>query len=74
MCAAFKHMAHKPIKMHDLQADDRYIIGKDEHFIEVAVCDLFLFDLCSFCLKGETLDGKSPAVIDYTPYLKFTQR
>ncbi|KAG7220610.1 hypothetical protein INR49_017864 [Caranx melampygus] len=27
----------------------------------------------SFCLKGETLDGKSPAVIDYTPYLKFTQ-
>uniref|UniRef100_A0A3B4GNZ3 RUN domain-containing protein 3A n=1 Tax=Pundamilia nyererei TaxID=303518 RepID=A0A3B4GNZ3_9CICH len=28
----------------------------------------------SFCLKGEALDGKSPAVIDYTPYLKFTQR
>ncbi|XP_029945246.1 RUN domain-containing protein 3A isoform X2 [Salarias fasciatus] len=27
----------------------------------------------SFCLKGETLDGKSTAVIDYTPYLKFTQ-
>ncbi|MBN3296534.1 RUN3A protein, partial [Amia calva] len=27
----------------------------------------------SFCLKGEVLDGKSPAVIDYTPYLKFTQ-
>uniref|UniRef100_A0AAQ4Q535 RUN domain containing 3Aa n=1 Tax=Gasterosteus aculeatus aculeatus TaxID=481459 RepID=A0AAQ4Q535_GASAC len=27
----------------------------------------------SFCLKGETLDGKSSAVIDYTPYLKFTQ-
>ncbi|XP_029997220.1 RUN domain-containing protein 3A-like isoform X2 [Sphaeramia orbicularis] len=27
----------------------------------------------SFCLKGETLDGKSAAVIDYTPYLKFTQ-
>ncbi|KAM9783687.1 RUN domain-containing protein 3A [Syngnathus typhle] len=27
----------------------------------------------SFCLKGETLEGKSPAVIDYTPYLKFTQ-
>ncbi|XP_031683826.1 RUN domain-containing protein 3A-like [Oncorhynchus kisutch] len=27
----------------------------------------------SFCLKGETLDGKSPAVIDFTPYLKFTQ-
>lgn len=27
----------------------------------------------SFCLKGKALDGKSPAVIDYTPYLKFTQ-
>uniref|UniRef100_A0A4W6DXF5 RUN domain-containing protein 3A n=1 Tax=Lates calcarifer TaxID=8187 RepID=A0A4W6DXF5_LATCA len=27
----------------------------------------------SFCLKGEALDGKSSAVIDYTPYLKFTQ-
>ncbi|KAG5854789.1 RUN domain-containing protein 3A-like [Anguilla rostrata] len=27
----------------------------------------------SFCLKGEVLDGKSVAVIDYTPYLKFTQ-
>lgn len=32
----------------------------------------FLFH--SFCLKGEALDGKSSAVIDYTPYLKFTQR
>lgn len=28
----------------------------------------------SFCLKGEGMDGSSPAVIDYTPYLKFTQR
>ncbi|XP_069490398.1 RUN domain-containing protein 3A isoform X2 [Ambystoma mexicanum] len=27
----------------------------------------------SFCLKGEVMDGKTPAVIDYTPYLKFTQ-
>ncbi|NWU92436.1 RUN3B protein, partial [Upupa epops] len=27
----------------------------------------------SFCLKGEGLDGSFPAVIDYTPYLKFTQ-
>ncbi|XP_075949106.1 RUN domain-containing protein 3A isoform X1 [Anarhichas minor] len=27
----------------------------------------------SFCLKGEALDGKCSAVIDYTPYLKFTQ-
>uniref|UniRef100_A0A8C9YD39 RUN domain containing 3Ab n=1 Tax=Sander lucioperca TaxID=283035 RepID=A0A8C9YD39_SANLU len=29
--------------------------------------------MTSFCLKGEALDGKSSAVIDYTPYLKFTQ-
>ncbi|KFU83673.1 RUN domain-containing protein 3A, partial [Chaetura pelagica] len=28
----------------------------------------------SFCLKGEVMDGKMPMVIDYTPYLKFTQR
>lgn len=28
----------------------------------------------SFCLKGEVMDGKTPVVIDYTPYLKFTQR
>ncbi|XP_033975666.1 RUN domain-containing protein 3A-like [Trematomus bernacchii] len=27
----------------------------------------------NFCLKGEALDGKSSAVIDFTPYLKFTQ-
>ncbi|XP_068161719.1 RUN domain-containing protein 3A [Antennarius striatus] len=27
----------------------------------------------SFCLKGEAMDGESAAVIDYTPYLKFTQ-
>ncbi|CAJ0964887.1 unnamed protein product, partial [Ranitomeya imitator] len=27
----------------------------------------------SFCLKGEGIDGKTLAVIDYTPYLKFTQ-
>uniref|UniRef100_A0A8C4JYH7 RUN domain containing 3A n=1 Tax=Dromaius novaehollandiae TaxID=8790 RepID=A0A8C4JYH7_DRONO len=26
-----------------------------------------------FCLKGEVMDGKTPVVIDYTPYLKFTQ-
>lgn len=34
----------------------------------------YLVCLLSFCLKGEALDGKSPVVIDYTPYLKFTQR
>ncbi|KAI4807754.1 hypothetical protein KUCAC02_027540 [Chaenocephalus aceratus] len=27
----------------------------------------------NFCLKGEALDGKSSTVIDFTPYLKFTQ-
>ncbi|XP_061530003.1 RUN domain-containing protein 3B isoform X1 [Phycodurus eques] len=27
----------------------------------------------SFCLKGEGLDVGGPSVIDYTPYLKFTQ-
>lgn len=41
-------------------------------FLSYCICVLFLFH--SFCLKGEALDGKSSAVIDYTPYLKFTQR
>ncbi|KAG8010064.1 RUN domain-containing protein 3B [Nibea albiflora] len=31
------------------------------------------FKTTSFCLKGEGVDGSCPAVIDYTPYLKFTQ-
>lgn len=35
---------------------------------------LLLVCFISFCLKGEGLDGSYPAVIDYTPYLKFTQR
>lgn len=35
---------------------------------------LLLLCFISFCLKGEGLDGSYPAVIDYTPYLKFTQR
>ena len=42
-------------------------------FLQTTLCFLPPFP-CSFCLKGETLDGKSPAVVDYTPYLKFTQR
>lgn len=46
----------------------------------VMQCNQCYVNLCrsvfvaSFCLKGEALDGKSEAVIDYTPYLKFTQR
>lgn len=35
---------------------------------------LLLLPPLSFCLKGEVMDGKTPVVIDYTPYLKFTQR
>ncbi|KFQ84553.1 RUN domain-containing protein 3B, partial [Phoenicopterus ruber ruber] len=38
----------------------------------VIILSLF-FSFISFCLKGEGLDGSFPAVIDYTPYLKFTQ-
>lgn len=45
----------------------------DEYFKSVFY-DLIFKWFYSFCLKGEALDGKSSAVIDYTPYLKFTQR
>lgn len=55
----------------DLSQDYRY---------KVMFCGLCCFSAncmllsSSFCLKGEGLDGSFPAVIDYTPYLKFTQR
>lgn len=42
------------------------------HFLVINLLLLLFF--ISFCLKGEGLDGSYPAVIDYTPYLKFTQR
>lgn len=40
---------------------------------ETVLISCFFF-IVSFCLKGDGLDGNCPAVIDYTPYLKFTQR
>lgn len=40
----------------------------------IVILKFTILSLSSFCLKGEALDGKSPAVIDFTPYLKFTQR
>nr|XP_045016368.1 RUN domain-containing protein 3B isoform X2 [Jaculus jaculus] len=36
-------------------------------------CFTFNSRFIIFCLKGEGLDGIFPAVIDYTPYLKFEQ-
>lgn len=58
--------------VHTLQVCDIKSFIKSHIFLKSKfILSLFL---CSFCLKGETLDGKSSAVIDYTPYLKFTQR
>ncbi|XP_039592956.1 RUN domain-containing protein 3B isoform X2 [Polypterus senegalus] len=48
------------------------ILGEEAHMLADMLIGLNAIDF-SFCLKGEILDGNCPAVIDYTPYLKFTQ-
>ncbi|MFT7816279.1 RUN domain-containing protein 3B [Arapaima gigas] len=48
------------------------ILGEEASLLTDMLIGLNAIDF-SFCLKGEVLDGSCPAVIDYTPYLKFTQ-
>ncbi|XP_023700302.1 RUN domain-containing protein 3B isoform X8 [Paramormyrops kingsleyae] len=48
------------------------VLGEEAGLLADMLIGLNAIDF-SFCLKGETLDGSCPAVIDYTPYLKFTQ-
>ncbi|XP_051791988.1 RUN domain-containing protein 3B isoform X3 [Erpetoichthys calabaricus] len=48
------------------------VLGEEAHMLADMLIGLNAIDF-SFCLKGEILDGNCPAVIDYTPYLKFTQ-
>ncbi|KAM9724376.1 RUN domain-containing protein 3B isoform 5-T5 [Menidia menidia] len=48
------------------------ILGEEAGLLADTLIGLNTIDF-SFCLKGEGLDGSCPAVIDYTPYLKFTQ-
>nr|XP_045366358.1 RUN domain-containing protein 3B isoform X3 [Camelus bactrianus] len=53
--------------------DGAIVLGEEANMLAGMLLGLNAIDF-SFCLKGEGLDGSFPAVIDYTPYLKFTQR
>uniref|UniRef100_A0A8C5JJH8 RUN domain-containing protein 3B n=1 Tax=Junco hyemalis TaxID=40217 RepID=A0A8C5JJH8_JUNHY len=53
--------------------DGAIVLGEEANMLAGMLLGLNAIDF-SFCLKGEGLDGSYPAVIDYTPYLKFTQR
>uniref|UniRef100_A0A3Q2PTF8 RUN domain containing 3b n=1 Tax=Fundulus heteroclitus TaxID=8078 RepID=A0A3Q2PTF8_FUNHE len=48
------------------------MLGEEAGLLADTLIGLNTIDF-SFCLKGEGLDDSCPAVIDYTPYLKFTQ-
>uniref|UniRef100_A0A1A8M934 RUN domain-containing protein 3B n=1 Tax=Nothobranchius pienaari TaxID=704102 RepID=A0A1A8M934_9TELE len=48
------------------------ILGEEAGMLADTLIGLNTIDF-SFCLKGDGLDGSCLAVIDYTPYLKFTQ-
>ncbi|XP_020640789.1 RUN domain-containing protein 3B isoform X1 [Pogona vitticeps] len=52
--------------------DGAIVLGEEANMLAGMLLGLNAIDF-SFCLKGEGLDGNYPAVIDYTPYLKFTQ-
>ncbi|MCJ8745531.1 hypothetical protein PDJAM_G00131300 [Pangasius djambal] len=52
--------------------DGAIVLGEEAGVLADTLIGLNAIDF-SFCLKGESLDGSCPAVIDYTPYLKFTQ-
>nr|XP_004662345.1 RUN domain-containing protein 3B isoform X6 [Jaculus jaculus] len=52
--------------------DGAIVLGEEANMLAGMLLGLNAIDF-SFCLKGEGLDGIFPAVIDYTPYLKFEQ-
>ncbi|XP_029360524.1 RUN domain-containing protein 3B isoform X3 [Echeneis naucrates] len=52
--------------------DGAIMLGEEAGLLADTLIGLNTIDF-SFCLKGEGLDGSCPAVIDYTPYLKFAQ-
>ncbi|CAL1611147.1 unnamed protein product [Knipowitschia caucasica] len=52
--------------------DGAIMLGEEAALLADTLIGLNTIDF-SFCLKGEALDGSFPAVIDYTPYLKFVQ-
>uniref|UniRef100_A0A3P9M5J4 RUN domain-containing protein 3B n=1 Tax=Oryzias latipes TaxID=8090 RepID=A0A3P9M5J4_ORYLA len=65
--------------LRDLKATRRFyeegaiMLGEEAGLLADTLIGLNTIDF-SFCLKGEGLDGCCPAVIDYTPYLKFRQK
>ncbi|CAK6960682.1 RUN domain-containing protein 3B [Scomber scombrus] len=52
--------------------DGAIMLGEEAGLLADTLIGLNTIDF-SFCLKGEGVDGSCPSVIDYTPYLKFTQ-
>ncbi|XP_033856561.3 RUN domain-containing protein 3B isoform X1 [Acipenser ruthenus] len=52
--------------------DGAIVLGEEANLLADMLLGLNAIDF-SFCLKGEGLNGNCPAVIDYTPYLKFMQ-
>ncbi|XP_016382007.1 RUN domain-containing protein 3B-like [Sinocyclocheilus rhinocerous] len=48
------------------------VLGEEAGLLADTLIGLNAIDF-SFCLKGEGLDESCPVIIDYTPYLKFTQ-
>ncbi|XP_055276575.1 RUN domain-containing protein 3B isoform X4 [Moschus berezovskii] len=52
--------------------DGAIVLGEEANMLAGMLLGLNAIDF-SFCLKGERLDGNLPAVIDYIPYLRFTQ-
>uniref|UniRef100_A0A2K5BVF9 RUN domain containing 3A n=1 Tax=Aotus nancymaae TaxID=37293 RepID=A0A2K5BVF9_AOTNA len=68
-----QRLPRHPLPPHRRFYDSGAIMLRDEATILTGMLiGLSAIDF-SFCLKGEVLDGKTPVVIDYTPYLKFTQ-
>ncbi|KAL6109219.1 rundc3b [Pungitius sinensis] len=51
--------------------DGAILLGEEAGLLADTLIGINTIDF-SFCLKGDSLDGSCPAVIDYTPYLKFT--
>ncbi|XP_056900914.1 RUN domain-containing protein 3B isoform X3 [Takifugu flavidus] len=52
--------------------DGAIMLGEEAGLLADTLIGLNTIDF-SFCLKGEGVDGASPAIIDFTPYLKFIQ-
>uniref|UniRef100_W5MWE3 RUN domain containing 3b n=1 Tax=Lepisosteus oculatus TaxID=7918 RepID=W5MWE3_LEPOC len=52
--------------------DGAIVLGEEANLLADMLIGLNAIDF-SFCLKGEGIDDNRPAIIDYTPYLKFTQ-